>query len=123
MLAEEKLTISAYARNYLLQNPDFVALVGNKVYPSVAPENTPSPYVIYERDAYATFDTKFGVYQEEAQVFFEVYSDDYDTGMEIIVKIHNILQGKHGGFRFDVINSAEYYKEKKFRQAILFKIS
>lgn len=123
MLAKEKLTISTYVRNYLLQHQEITDLVGNRIFPSLAPEGTTSPFIIYERDAYSTYDTKFGIYMEEAIVLFEVVADDYNTGMDVAVAIHDILQGKHGGFKFDIIDSTEFYKENKFRQLIVFKIT
>ena len=122
MLSLEKLTISIYARGLLLADEEIQALVGDKIFPSIAPTDTPSPFVVYERDAYSTYDTKFGIYREEAKVVFEVVTDDYDEGLQIAVAIHRVLQGKHGEFDFQIVDSAEFHREGKFRQLLDFKI-
>ena len=123
MISEEKLTIGIYTRTRLLADAEISSLLGTKVFPSIAPEGTPSPFVIYERDSYGTDSTKMGVFREEAEIVFEVVADDYDTGLDIALAMRRILQGKHGGFTFELLFSREYYMEKKFRQLLQFKIS
>lgn len=125
MLSLEKLTISTIARAILLQDSEIVSLVGAKIFPGVAPTDTACPFIVYERDAYSVEDTKFGIHREEARVVFEVVSDtdDYDTGLQIAVAIHRVLQGTHGEFEFEIVDSAERYAEGKFRQLIDFKIT
>ena len=123
MLSLEKLTISIYTRSLLLEDDEIRSLVGEKIFPSVAPENTLSPFIIYERDAYATEDTKFGISKEEARVTFEISSDDYDKGLQIAVAMRRTLQGNHDGLYFEIVDSAERYKEGKFIQLIEFKIT
>ena len=123
MSAEEKLTIGIYTRAKLLEDAEIASLLGAKVYPSVAPEGTLSPFIVYERDSYDTSSTKMGVFREESEIVFEVVTDDYDTGLEIALAMRRVLQGKHGGFTFEIMFSREYYMEKKFRQLLQFKIS
>lgn len=123
MISQEKLTIGIYTRTRLLADPEMAGLVGVKIFPSVAPEGTPSPFIIYERDSYDTSSTKMGVFREEAELVFEVVTDDYDTGLQIALAMQRILQGKHGGFTFELMFSREYYLEQKFRQLLQFKIS
>ena len=76
-----------------------------------------------KRDSYDTSSTKMGVFREESEIVFEVVTDDYDTGLEIALAMRRVLQGKHGGFTFEIMFSREYYMEKKFRQLLQFKIS
>ena len=123
MISEEKLTIGIYTRAKLLADAEIASLLGTKVYPSVAPEDTLSPIIVYERDSYDTSSTKMGVFREESEIVFEVVTDDYDTGLEIALAMRRVLQGKHGGFTFEIMFSREYYMEKKFRQLLQFKIS
>ena len=123
MISEEKLTIGIYTRAKLLADAEIASLLGTKVYPSVAPEGTLSPLIVYERDSYDTSSTKMGVFREESEIVFEVVTDDYDTGLEIALAMRRVLQGKHGGFTFEIMFSREYYMEKKFRQLLQFKIS
>lgn len=123
MLSLEKLTISTIARAILLQDSEIVSLVGTKIFPSVAPPDTPSPFVVYERDAYDTEEVKMGIVREIAVVTYEIVSDDYDTGLQIAVAMHRVLQGDHNDLTFEIVNSAERYAEGKFRQLIDFKIT
>ena len=51
MISEEKLTIGIYTRAKLLADAEIASLLGTKVYPSVAPEGTLSPFIVYERDS------------------------------------------------------------------------
>jgi len=123
MLSLEKLTISTIARAILLQDSEIVSLVGTKIFPSVAPPDTPSPFVVYERDAYEKEGVKMGIVREIAVVTYEIVSDDYDTGLQIAVAMHRVLQGDHNDLTFEIVNSAERYAEGKFRQLIDFKIT
>lgn len=123
MISEEKLSIGLYTRAKILADSELFGLVNNRVFPGVAPENTPSPFIIYERDSYDTESTKFGVYREIAEITFEIVTDDYDTSLEIVLAMRRVLQGKHGGFTYEIVLSREYYEEQKHRQLLLFKIS
>lgn len=121
-LSNEKLTIGLYARGKLLADETISDLVGTRIYPNIAPEGSPSPFVVYERDSYLTEKNKMGVHLEMAEIVYEVVSDDYDTGLDILLAIRKVLQGSHGGFTFNLVNSVDYYKEQKYRQLILFTI-
>lgn len=123
MLSTEKLTVGSYARTYLLTIPAIAAIVGNRIYPGIAPEGTTGTFVVYERDSYEVLNSKMGIYLQEANIAYEVVSDTYDEGQTLAVLILENLQGRHNGLQFDVVDSAEYYTEKKYRQIILFKIN
>ena len=123
MLSTEKLTVGSYARTYLLTIPAIAAIVGSRIYPGIAPVDTVGMFVTYERDSYELFNSKMGIYMQEANIAYVVVSDTYDEGQALAVLILENLQGRHGDMKFEVVDSAEYYKEKKYRQVILFKIS
>lgn len=123
MLSTEKFTVGSYARGYLLGIKAISDLVGTRIYPGIAPEDTVGMFVTYERDSYELFNSKMGIYMQEANIAYEVVSDTYDEGQALAVLILENLQGRHGDMKFEVVDSAEYYKEKKYRQVILFKIS
>ena len=123
MLNTEKFTVGSYARGYLLGIKAISDLVGTRIYPGIAPEDTVGMFVTYERDSYELFNSKMGIYMQEANIAYEVVSDTYDEGQALAVLILENLQGRHGDMKFEVVDSAEYYKEKKYRQVILFKIS
>ena len=123
MLSTEKLTVGNYARTYLLGIPAIKSIVGNRIYPGIAPEGTKGAFVVYERDSYEVETSKFGIYKQEAKIVYEIVSDTYDEGQALAVLILENLQGRHDGLQFDVIDSSEYYEEKKYRQILLFKIN
>lgn len=123
MLSTEKFTVGSYARSYLLGIPAIKSIVGDRIYPGIAPEGTKGSFVVYERDSYEVQSSKFGIYSQEANIAYEVVTDTYDEGQTLAVLILENLQGRHNGLQFDVVDSAEYYTEKKYRQVILFKIN
>lgn len=123
MLSTEKLTVGSYARTYLLTIPAIAAIVGNRIYPGIAPEGTTGTFVVYERDSYEVLNSKMGIYLQEANIAYEVVSDTYDEGQTLAVLILENLQGRHNNLNFQVVDSAEYYTEKKYRQVLLFKIN
>lgn len=123
MLSTEKLTVGSYARTYLLTIPAIAAIVGSRIYPGIAPEGTTGTFVVYERDSYEVDTSKFGIYKQEANIAYQIVSDTYDEGQTLAVLILENLQGRHDGLQFDVIDSSEYYEEKKYRQNLLFKIN
>lgn len=123
MLSTEKLTVGSYARTYLLTIPAIAAIVGSRIYPGIAPEGTAGTFVVYERDSYEVLNSKMGIYLQEANIAYEVISDTYDEGQALAVLILENLQGRHNNLNFQVVDSAEYYTEKKYRQVLLFKIN
>ena len=123
MLSTEKLTVGSYARTYLLSIPAIKAIVGERIYPGIAPEGTTGTFVVYERDSYEVLNSKMGIYLQEANIAYEVVSDTYDEGQTLAVLILENLQGRHNNLNFQVVDSAEYYTEKKYRQVLLFKIN
>lgn len=123
MLSTEKLTVGSYARTYLLTIPAIAAIVGSRIYPGIAPEGTAGTFVVYERDSYEVLNSKMGIYLQEANIAYEVISDTYDEGQTLAVLILENLQGRHNNLNFQVVDSAEYYTEKKYRQVLLFKIN
>lgn len=123
MLSTEKFTVATYARQFLLSIPDVTAIVGNRIYPSVAKEATTGTFITYERDSYEVLNTKMGIYLQEAAIAFEVVSDGYDEAQALAVLLLEKLQGRHNDLQFDVVDSAEYYKENKYRQILIFKIT
>ena len=123
MLSTEKFTVGNYARTYLLGIPAIKSIVGNRIYPGIAPEGTKGAFVVYERDSYEVETSKFGIYKQEAKIVYEIVSDTYDEGQALAVLILENLQGRHDGLQFDVIDSYEFNKEKKYRQVLLFKIN
>ena len=119
----QKLVVATYAREYLLNVKAISDIVGGRIYPGVAPEDTKGTFVIYARKSYEVKDTKFGIYMQEAYIQYEVVSDTYDEGQTLAVLILENLQGRHNDMVFQLVDSEEFYEEKKYRQILLFKIN
>jgi len=66
---------------------------------------------------------KFGEVREVAKVTYVIVSDDYDTGLQIAVAMHRVLQGDHDDLTFEIVDSAERHEDGKFLQIIDFKIT
>lgn len=120
---ESKFKISTEARDLLMKDTELSALVGERIYPCVAPEDTTDDYIIYFRDEYRIDDTKMGIYKQEATVAIVVISNDYDRSQDIAEKVFNVLQGRHGNTIYNLADSTEDYKDKKYYQFLIFKIT
>ena len=108
----------------MLADAEIASLLGTKVYPSVAPEGTLSPFIVFMNEIrMIPAVPKWAFSEKNQKSYLKVVTDDYDTGLEIALAMRRVLQGKHGGFTFEIMFSREYYMEKKFRQLLQFKIS
>ena len=80
-------------RAYLLAQGSLTELIGNRLYPSVAPEKTPTPYVTYfEVSSYGSHDLPiaFPRYQ------FSVFDTRYLTAKNVAAELRSILQRYKG---------------------------
>ena len=111
-------------------NADVSSIVGNKVYPLVANQDTEYPFVVYRRENVIPTDTKDRyVFSFESNIEILAVSEDYDESLELADKISNALNGKEGIIAgFDVkeikyLGDDEDYIEGAFVQRITFKIT
>lgn len=121
--ANPKFTITTVLRQILLEDERLTNLIGDKIFPLFAKENTKGDIVLYARDEYSLEYTKMGIAFQSCKVYINVVSDDYDRGQQIAELIFDILQGDYdNGMKIRLIDSTEDYVDKKFIQVLLFSI-
>ena len=123
-----KFKVTTEVRSMLLANQEIVDLVGEKIFPVMAPEDTPGMYMIYQRDQYTVDRTKMGPSMEKCQVIIYVIGPDYDDTQDLAEKIFTALDGDHSnGLRIWLADSTEDVagegQNKKYIQVLLFEIS
>jgi len=126
-IADSKFLATRIMRNLLLANADIVSLIGDQIFPVVAPKDTVGDFIIYKREKYSKEYTQMGICKESCEVYILMVSDDYDRSVDGIVLINNLLEGEHDGLTIKLIDSQEDYENSeayggKFIQEILFSI-
>lgn len=121
--ANPKFKITTVLRQILLADERMVKLVGTKVFPLFAPEDTEGDFVLYTRDEYSLEYTQMGIASQSCKVYINVVSVDYDRGQKIAELIFEILQGDYSdGMKIRLIDSTEDIADKKYIQVLLFSI-
>lgn len=123
----QKWYIGHDVRDILLADADIYAIVGEKVFPCVAPEDTKGEFIIYQREKYSKDTVKQGVYSDECKLAITAVADDYDMALDMAALLDNALTGKHTnkeGKQFTMIlaDSSEGFQENKFIETLLFNI-
>lgn len=114
--------ITSTLRSLMLQDKNIEQMVDNKIFPLQAPLNTEGDFILYQRDGYATSETKMGIFQREPLVFINVVSDDYDRSQELAGLVHDCLVGNYDTMQISLEDSTEDITDKKFIQVLLLKI-
>lgn len=103
-------------------------LGGNiSIYPIVAEETSPYPYVAYQRDNLTLGATKDGYHQETAQYTINIYSgNDYAKGIDLADKVVDTLTEWHylneQRVNITIINTTETYISDSYLQSLTFEI-
>ena len=92
---DTKFFVCTEIRKMLLEDPELNELVGNQIYPIVAPEGTKGDYIVYVRDQYSISRTKQGIYEQTCIVFISCVSESYDTSLKLASSVFNCLDGRH----------------------------
>ena len=123
----QKWRIGSIVREILLGNADLYALVGEDIFPIVAPEGTLGNFIVYRRDKYSKEYTKLGVVDDVCHLAVSAIADNYDTALDIAVLLDNTLTGKHTtsngeNFIMKLIDSTEDFGDNKYVETLLFEI-
>lgn len=124
----QKWAIGNDIRKWLLANSDMVAKVGQKIYPVVAPESTKGSFICYSREKYSKQQCKMGVWEDDVNVRLTIFTDDYDTGVQIASLCDDILTGEHTDATthittiYNLVDSTEDFVDLKYVQTLLFEI-
>lgn len=124
--SNQKWSIGNDVRTILLNDSAVSGLVGNKIYPLVAPENIKDEFIVYKRDKYFKHSTKIGVYEDECELYLNAVSDNYDTAIAIASAVDNALTGTHTidskKITIELADSTEDFDDDKYIETLLFRI-
>lgn len=125
--AKPKFRIGTTIRKILIENEEVKKLVGDKIFPLVAPQSTEGDLIVYYRDEYSKDYTNMGVYNDNCKVFVTIVSDNYDRSQEIAEAVDNALEGTFfqntdNQIQVRLSDSTEDYADNKYIQVLLFEI-
>ena len=129
--SHQKWMVGNTIRDLMLQDEDIVELIGNKIYPIVAPEpktglKNIGDYIVYQRDKYAKEIVKQGVYADVCTVSVSCVCDNYDNACILASLVDNCLTGNHrmenNTIELRLEDASEYFDEGKFIETLVFKI-
>ena len=112
--------------NSLAANTAITNLVGNKIYPLIAPENTTGSFIIYTR-SYTNENNKDS-YTGEITIELLIISIDYKNSIELAENCINTLttlEGQNNDYYiFNCVNvsGSESYNENGYTQNLVFTI-
>ncbi len=122
----QKWKIGNDVRQILMNDTDVKALVGNKIFPLVAPENTVGDFIIYQREKYSKAWAKQGVYEDSCQLAVTIVTDNYDRAIDLAQKVDLALTGEHTfddvTVQMDLADSTESFEDLKYIEVLLFNV-
>ena len=92
------LNIGKYVHAVLTRDEQLQALIGSKVYPLVADNDTKFPFVVYKRVSVIASNNKDIYHQDDATVEINIITDRYSTGVQIASLIRSILEKRNVEF-------------------------
>lgn len=119
-----KLAITTEVRGILLETEEITSLIGQKVFPVVAPMNTEGDFIIYQRDGNKQEYTKMGVARQIPTVFVNAVSDDYERSLQLASLIYEALEGSFSNpdMTIHLEDSTEDYSDGKYFQVLQFSV-
>lgn len=122
-----KWNIGNDIREILLADATVSGVVGQNIYPCIAPEKTEGDFILYRREKYSKSYTKMGIVEDACELTLLIISDDYDTSNALAAQVDNLLVGRHtrtDGYSFVVSlkDSTEAFEDNKYVQTMLFEI-
>ena len=110
----------------LTGNEEIKKIVGNNIYPVVAPLNTKNPYVVYKRQITTQNDNKDSRYSI-VSIEINVYSNNYQQSIKVAELVKNTLENVYNkeveSFKIKYIVSTsidEDYNEDYYSQTMYF---
>lgn len=122
--ADKKFKIITEVVGLLLSSEALVKMIGDKVFPIVAPEGTEGDFVVYQRDGFKREDTKMGRALQQSLFYITAVSEDYDRCLDIADAVFDTLEGDFANpdMRIKLEDYTEDYADKKFIQILQFSI-
>lgn len=123
----DSILISKYIYNTLTTNTQLAALVGNRIFPIVAENDTPQPFIVFSRTGINPVATNKDGYIEDSVSFsVTVVADSYATSLEIasaVRKCFTKLKDTYTGIELydmhltgitESYNNGEYLQQMNF---------
>lgn len=107
-------------------NEEIKKMVGNNIYPVVAPINTKNPYIVFKRQINTQNDNKDSRYSI-VSIEINVYSNNYQQSIQLAELVKNTLEDTYNkeveGYKIKYIVSTsidEDYNEDYYSQTMYF---
>lgn len=126
--SSSKLRSSQFIRERLLADPEIKRLVGDAIYPCLAPQ-TEGDYIVMTRTEYGTLSGKMGVYERKCTVILEIFSDHYDRGLNIAEAVDNHFTVQYemslggDGVSVQLVEAVEAVVDGKYVQLMEYSIN
>ena len=123
----QSLNVGSFVRHFLLESEDLAELVGDKVFPLVAPEGTCFPYIAYSNTSLTSSRDKDSYfYEQDAYMTIAVCTEDYTSGVDIAMEVTRALQRPNLVFEdiealeCTLDERSEQFLENTYIQALVF---
>lgn len=115
-------------RDILLQDSAITSMVGENIYPVIAPEGTKDPFILYQRDKYKVSYSKMGIVEEECHLMVTIVTDNYDEAIYLAFLVDGALEGNHQNdetgcaFMAELYDSTEGFDDNKYFENLTYAI-
>lgn len=92
---QTKFSITTLIRQILMEDEAIKNIVGDKIYPIIAPEKTDGAFLVYVRDSYSFVRSKQGIWQQICKVYISCCSNDYDESVALADAVFQALEHNH----------------------------
>lgn len=116
--------ITTEIRSILLASGEITAVIEEKVFPIIAPENTAGDFIVYQRDGFKQEYTQMGIASQRPLVNVTAVSDNYDRSQDLASLIYDTLSGdfRDPDITIRLEDSTEDFIDNKYIQILQFSI-
>lgn len=116
--------ITTEIRSILLASGEITAVIEEKVFPIIAPENTAGDFIVYQRDGFKQEYTQMGIASQSPLVNVTAVSDNYDRSQNLASLIYDTLSGdfRDPDITIQLEDSTEDFIDNKYIQILQFLI-
>ena len=88
-----KFRICTPIRNILLKDEAVQSIVGDRIFPIIAPEGTKGAFITYARSEYSVKKTNMQIYEHDCNVLLCCVSHSYDESQALAEAVFKSLEG------------------------------
>ena len=117
------ISINKHIYSILVNDEVLKGLVGEKIYPLVAEEETTFPFIIFRRNSIQTEYTKDGRVNDTVEISITAVANDYVTTVNILERVRELIECNRSLFiSAKLTNVSEDYIDNAYIQEIIFSI-